>query len=277
MKRVMSTVCSNCFYALRSADFWGAVGLYLLIVLLISVRELDPGRSPVYYTLFVTMISSTTPLILICAIPRAGIFAREWCSGRFIYSVTRIKKRGYAAATVLSAFSVSAMVSVIGMTLHILILSFTGPLTCNDPTDSHFLSWSGYYANGGLLVQGHTFAFYFLVVLIHACCMGFFSACAVVVSVIITSPYAAAVSSMVLYVIGNTLARKLNVPGLLVPQKVLDIMHNNINLLEPDNTENFSVLSMLYPYAFLAVWLVILIIAAHFLIKRKYDKKTDLA
>lgn len=289
MKKVFSTISSNCFYALGSGRFWAAVGVYTVILVLYTFQQYNPwavGENGlpsfvaypiVQYIPFIFDFGMREILIFICAIPAAGIFAEEWCSGRFVYSCTRSKMLGYTSSTVLSAFFISTIVSVFGMVLYIAIeLPLGNPLT-GDVNSISFIQLTEVVSNGGLLLHGHVFLFYFLIVLTYSIGVGVFSAGAVFISVIITNSYIAVVSSMVLYTVLAAIPSILNGPPLLNVFYVFSPSGYVRQEMQPELAENFSVISMLYPFFFAAVMLAIFITASYFLIKQKYSKKSDLA
>ena len=128
VKRIVSAVWCSVSFALRSARFWGAVILYDFM-LIYAIRYIFYIGQPVSYTLrSALMVNTETFLLLICAMPSAALFAEDWCSGRFMYSYLRTKKLGYAASTMLSTFIISALVSIIAMSLFIIGLSFITPI-----------------------------------------------------------------------------------------------------------------------------------------------------
>lgn len=288
MEKVLSTIGSNCFYSLRSGKFWAAVGVLIGAMLLYTFDMYKPwavgenGLSspvtqPIFFYILQLFYTGLRELsILICAVPAAGIFAEEWCSGRFIYSYTRNKKLGYTASTVLSAFFIAAMTCAVSMILYMMITAAIGNPFSGDVTDISFIQMTEAVINGGLLLKGHTFLFYFLLVLTYSIGVGVFSAGAVFISVLITNQYIAVVSSMVLYTVLSNVFTILHGPALLNVWFVFGTV-SFINQMEEQVTENFSVISMLYPFIFAVVMLMIFITASYFLIKRKYEKKTDLA
>ncbi len=284
MRRILSAVGSNCFYALRSGKFWAVVGVFIGVMLLYTFDLYKPWAvgenglpSPVaqpifFYILWLFDMGLREFSILICAVPAAGIFAEEWCSGRFIYSYTRNGKLGYTTSTVLSAFFIAAMTCAVSMILYMVITAAIGNSFSGDVNDISFIQMTDAVINGGLLLKGHTFLFYFLLVLTYSCGVGVFSAGAVLISVLITNQYIAVVSSMVLYTVLSNVFTILHGPRLLNVWFVFGVV-SFINEIEEQVTENFSVVSMLYPFIFAAVMLMIFITASYFLIKRKYEKK----
>lgn len=273
MKNTISNIRTNCLYAFRSAKFWVAVILYLLILSFSTTDLYYPGAGVYYLLGFVLERAPREILIFICAIPSACFFTDEWRSGRFIYSFTRIKKRGYAISVIFSAFLTALMICVIATTLYILGLSIFCPITGGN--DEGFIQTMNSCANGGLLIKGHIFAYYFLNELTQGCCMGIFSAGAVIISVIITNPHITVVSSMVLYSVATNALSILNAPKMSNPFFVMSESVYVIQTFSPNSRENFSVISMLYPYIYTAAVLTLLIFAAYSLIKSKYEKNSD--
>lgn len=288
MKKVLSTIGSNCFYSLRSGKFWTAVGVLTAVMLLYTLDMYKPWMTgenglptaapqPIFfYLLMIIDMGLREFSILICAVPAAGIFAEEWHSGRFIFSYIRNKKPGYTASTVLSAFFIAAMTCAVSITLYMMITAAIGNPFSGDVNDISFIQMTDAVINGGLLLKGHTFLFYSLLVLTYSFGVGVFSAGAVFISVLITNQYIAVVSSMVLYTVLSNVFTILHGPRLLNVWFVFGVA-NFIKEFDKEAAENFLIISMLYPFIFAAVMLMIFIIASHFLIKRKYEKKTDLA
>lgn len=282
--KVISSVCLNCLNALRSVKFWVSVALYLAVMFYFTSNFWHEDN--VLDRLADSLEFSTREvLILISAVPAASYFVGDWCSGRFIFSYTRAKKRSYTASVVLSAFFTALMVCAIAMTIYIFLLNVFLSVPFVSPRHSDDLSNTSValaFANGGLFVDGHIFVYLLLVILTQGCCMGLFSASATVVSVFFTNSYIATVSSMVLYSLSINLLRIFERTFVLLtsPFNVLSMLNYVIQAFNPNFDpkidKNFSVISMLYPYIYTAVLLIVLIFAAHFLIKRKYESKSDL-
>lgn len=276
MKTVFSCIALNMSYMLRSVKFWGAAAMYLLLIYFYAgTDDIIHDGAGVYYILLNSLQKNEGTLqfgFAACAIPAAALFAEEWCSGRFIYSYMRAKKRGYAVSVILTSFLTAALVSIISSTVYIGILSLSHPLT-GDVTKKIFIQAAlRTYANGGLMLRGHYFAYYLVTVLTQACCMGIFSALATMLSVKITNVYSVIVSSMILYLLVTNLLTIFKVPFILNPYNIFDGLNNVIHVLSPDNEENFTVISMLYPFIYTVIVLVIISVVSCFWIRKKCEK-----
>lgn len=274
MKTVFSCIVLNMSYALRSVKFWGAVAMYLLLIYFYAgTDDIMHDGTGVYYILQFSLQNGGTLQFgfAACAIPAAALFAEEWCSGRFIYSYMRAKKRSYAVSVILTSFLTAALVSIISTSVYIGILSLSHPLT-GDVTQKMFIRAAQRYANGGLMLNGHYFAYYLVTILTQACCMGIFSALATMLSVKITNVYSVIVSSMILYLLVTNLLSIFKAPFMLNPYNIFDGSNNIIRVLSPGNEENFTVISMLYPFIYTVIVLAIISIISYFWIRKKCEK-----
>lgn len=269
MKRIISTISVNVTNALHSARFWGMVILYVLL-LIYSVRYTFYIGQPVPYTLRDALMADTESfLLLICAVPSAALFAEDWCSGRFLFSYIRMKKLSYAASSMLSTFIISALVSIIGLSLFVIGLSFINPLVGNIE-DVTYHDQLMIMTNGELLIKGYIFLYYLLNILSFSCFMGTMSAFAALVSVWLTNPYIAIVSPPVLIELIWILATILHLPALAQPRIAFSLLNNPYQLLVHESGMGVSVISTLYPFIYTFVCLVIIIFFAFILIDRKY-------
>ncbi len=274
MKRVLSAISINVSKALRSARFWGMVVLYVLL-LIYSVRYTFYIGQPVSYTLTdALMVDTESFLLLICAVPSAALFAEDWCSGRFLFSYLRTKKLGYAASTMLSTFIISALVSVIALSLFIVGLSFINPLVGDIESDSYIFR-TMQTTNGELLLKGHTFPFYLLTVLTFSCYMGTMSTFAALVSVWLANPYIAMVSPIVLIELFQIIIGLFHLPAIGYPRIAFSMLNHPYQLLVHESGMGGSVISTLYPFIYTLVCLTIIIFLAYILIERKYAVNFD--
>lgn len=275
MKNAFSIIGTRCFYALRSVRFWCAVAVYLMFLLFATSNFYNSGVG-VYYLLHYALQNGTREVLLVvCAVHAAGLFADEWNNERFIFSYTRAKKFGYSLSLILSAFTIAAMVSAIATAAYVLIFSFTNPIA-GELSDEMFFQITKSYANGGLLQSGHIIAYYLFAILTQSCYMGIFTAGSVMISVKITNSYIATVCPMILYLLVTNTLSLLNAPIWLNPYNVLSGNAYLISVFSPNSKENFSVISMLYPFIYTAIFIIIFVSAAHFWIKHKYEKSSDL-
>lgn len=279
MRTVLSSTATNVFYALRSVKFWIAVAVYLLIMLVFADVDILYGQNEsIYYILFLTLSKIPEEFtMVVSAIPAVTLFADEWCCGRFIYSYTRLKGAGYAVTLVLSVFLISSLVSMIGSTLYIGILSPSHPFV-GDTTTRTFLQIARGYANGGLLQHGHFFAYYLITVLRQACYMGIYSTMAAAVSIWLANSYVAIVFPMVLHIAITNILKALTMPGIIVPQNVYRHSVYLSKIFDPDlnlSENNFSVISMIYPFIYTLIILAMLAVLSYFWINRKYEKNSD--
>lgn len=279
MTRIFGSVSSHCKYTLCSVRFWAAVAGYLSL-LIFATADNYHSKAAVWYLLRLSRaFGSYYFSLVICALPGAAIFAEEWCAERFVFSYHRMGKKGYAVSIILSSSLSAFMAAFIGTSLYIAIYSAINPIT-SDPDDIIFVQQISGYANGGLLYNGHIFAYYFLDVINTSCFMGLFSAVAAMISTIITNPYITVIMPLLTYEIITTLNRILSVPVLLDPYYVFNAGNTVMLKLHPSleitAENNFSAASMLYPIIYLFVCLTVITIISHFLIKRKYEKNSDI-
>ena len=274
MKRIISAVWSNVTFALRSARFWGAVILYDFM-LIYAIRYTFYIGQPVSYTLrSALMVNTETFLLLICAMPSAALFAEDWCSRRFMYSYLRTKKLGYAASTMLSTFIISALVSVIAMSLFIIGLSFINPIIGNVEDMSYFTQ-TMMTTNGELLVNGHIFLYYALTVLTYSCFMGTMSSFGALLSVWLTNPYIAMVSPIVLIKLFEIPVLLFHLPPLIEPRVAFSLMNHPYHILIDETGQGVHIISTLFPYFYAFVCLTVIIFLAYIFIERKYAANSD--
>lgn len=279
MKTVFSSILSNLQYALRSAKFWIAAGAYLLMMLFYSdADDLFKRGEGVYYILHYTLKQGAGEFAFaVCSISAATLFADDWCSGRFIFSYTRAKKSGYAVSLILSSFLIAALTAVISLSIYTAIFSFTNPVT-GDPSSSSFLHVIRSYANGGLMADGHFFAYYLVTILTQACYIGIFSAASAMISIKLTNSYIAAVTPLVLAMVISNFMEALHFPKIIIPQRVYDTNTWLSKFFDPelDLSRNFSVISMAYPFIYTVAVLVILSVISYFWIEKKQEKSLDI-
>ncbi len=280
MKEVISSTATNIFYALQSVKFWIAAAVNLLIMFIFAEMDILFGQNEsVYYVLFLTLSKIPEEFtMVVSAVSAVTLFADEWCGGRFIFSYTRLKKTGYAATLVLSVFLISSLLSIFGSALYIGILSISHPLS-GDTTTRAMLQIARGYANGGLLQHGHFFAYYLITILRQACYMGVFTAMAAVASIKLTNSYVAITFPIALHITITNILTALNVPGIIVPSNVYRHSVYLSKMFDPDlnlSENNFSMISMLYPFIYTVIILAALAVLSYFLLKQKYEKSSDL-
>ncbi|MCM1166148.1 MAG: hypothetical protein NC401_09090 [Ruminococcus sp.] len=255
--------------------FWLAVALYIGLLTIIS-QDLFSEYATVYYIFHYAFANSTSYfLLVICALPNAAVFVCEWSARRFVASYSRTKKFPFASSMIVSSFISAFAVSIIASVLYLAILLLKYPV-CGDISDAYFLYQMGGYANGGLAILGNNFLYYFMEFVTQGCLMGSFSALATLFSVILTDPNIAVVMPMILYILITNVMSWLPIPRLLNPYHVYSQRNTVYKIFFPDRTENFSVISMMYPLIYTAVLLGIFVLAAYFMINRKYEKYNDI-
>ena len=275
MKTAFNCVGMYCLYAFRSIKFWAACLIYLLL-LIFGTADFYNESAGVYYLLHYALQNGTKEFgLVVCAIPAAGIFADEWCSGRFVYSYTRAKTLPYAVSVVLSAFLIAAATYIAANAAYILIFSITNPIV-GVLDDTSFVQSMMSYANGGLMLKGNVGGYYIINALTGGCNVGIFSALAVLVSVIITNSYIATVSPMILYIFITNFMNFLNIPRIANPYYIFSGGHYVFSDLTPNSADNFSIISMAYPFVYALCVVAIIAMAALFGINRKYEKNSDL-
>lgn len=280
MKRIVSSTATNIFYALKSVKFWAAVILEVFILYIYSDTNVIWGQKfEMYYILFWTLEAIPEEFVMaVSALPAVTLFADEWCGGRFIYSYTRLNGKGYAVTLILSVFLISVLVTLFSMGLFIGILSPSHPMA-GDRLESSLLQIARGYANGGLLQHGHFFAYYLITLLRQACYMGIFAAIAAAASIWISNSYVAIVFPVFLYVVINDILVFVNVPGVILPVNVYRHTVYLSKMFDPDlklSENNFTVISMLYPFIYTLMVLVLLVVLSYFWIRRKYRSSSDL-
>lgn len=274
MKRIIYAVWCNVSFAMRSARFRGAVILYVFM-LIYAVRYTFYTGQPVSYTLRdALMVNTETFLLLICAMPSAALFAEDWCSGRFMYSYLRTKNLGYAASTILSTFIISALVSIIAMSLFIIGLSFINPVI-GDAENESYIMQTMMTTNGELLINGHIFSYYALTVLTYSCFMGTMSVFGAFLSVWLTNPYIAMVSPIVLIKLFEIPVLLFHLPPLIEPRVAFSLMNHPYQILIDESGQGVHIFSTLFPYIYALVCLTVIIFLAHIFIKRKYAVNSD--
>lgn len=279
MTRILRNISSNCKYTLRSVRFWAAVAGYLALLIFATADYYHSGAAVWYLLRISRSFGSYYFSLVICALPGAALFAEEWCSERFVFSYLRTGKKEYAVSTILSSFLSAFSAAFIGTSLYIGIYSLINPIT-SDANDIIFAQQMGGYTNGGLLYNGHIFAYYLLDVINTSCFMGLFSALATMLSAVLTNSYITVIMPLLMYEIISTLFNILSVPLLFNPHYVFSAGNTVIMLLYPSRKitaeNNFTVISMLYPLIYLLVCLAFITIIAYFLIKRKYENNSDI-
>lgn len=279
MTKICGNISTNCKYILRSVRFWAAVAGYLAL-LVFATADFYHSKAEVWYLLRLSRaFGSYYFSLVICALPGAALFAEEWCSERFVFSYLRTGKKKYAVSVIMSSFLSAFLAAFIGTTLYIGIYSMINPIAGNAD-DIFFTQQMGSYSNGGLLYNGHIFAYYFLDIINTSCFMGLFSALATMLSTMLTNSYITVIMPLLAYEIISTLCGILSAPLLLHPHYVFSAGVTVIMLLHPSREitaeNNFSVISMLYPLIYLLICLTVITIITHFLIKLKYEKNSDI-
>lgn len=275
MKRFFRTTGMCLAKTFCKARFWLAIALYMGLLVLISQDLVSPNAT-VYYILHYAFANSTSYfLLVICALPNAAVFVEEWAAKRFVASYTRAKKDPFAASVIVSSFLSAFGVSVIASALYMAILSFKYPV-CGNISDIGFLQQMGGYANGGLAISGNYFLYYFMEFVTQGCLMGLFSSLATLLSIKLTDSNIAVVMPMILYIIVTNIMSLLPIPRLLNPYHVYSQSGTVYRTFFPGKSDNFSVVTMIYPLIYTAVLIGIFALAAYFMIKRKYEKYNDI-
>ncbi len=279
MTRIFGNISANCKYILRSGRFWAAVGGYLALLIFATADYYHSGAEVWYLLHFSRAFGSYYFSLVICAVPGAALFAEEWCSERFVFSYLRTGKKEYAVSVIMSSFLSAFFAAFIGTALYIGVYSLINPIT-SDINDIMFTQHMGGYTNGGLLYNGHIFAYYFLEITNISCFMGLFSALATMLSTVITNSYITAIMPLLIYEIISTMSNILSAPMLLHPHYVFSASNTVMRLLYPSREitaeNNFTIVSMLYPVIYLLICLTVITIISYILIKHKYEKNSDI-
>ncbi len=275
MKRFFYTTGMCLKKTVCGVKFGIAVVLYMGLLAIIS-QDLFSQYATVYYVFHYAFANSTSYfLLVICAFPNAAVFSEEWQARRFVASYTRAKKIPFAASMMVSSFLSAFGVSVIASVFYLAVLSLRYPL-CGDASDISFLDQMRIYANGGLAIAGNYFLYYLIEFVTQGCLMGLFSALATLLSIRLTDSHIAVVMPMILYITITNLMSWISVSRLLNPYHVYSQSGTVYRTLFPGGTDNFSVISMLYPLVYTAALLGVFVLAAHVMIKRKYEKYNDI-
>ncbi|MCH5209179.1 MAG: hypothetical protein J1F04_09855 [Oscillospiraceae bacterium] len=266
----------NISRALRSFTFWMpcAVCVALMFVYTKADLVLDFPFSDfeLHYLLRYGLgHGSDTFLLLVCTFSSAGLFAEEWCSGRFTNTYLRCGKRGYAAAQTASVFIISLLVIIISVTAYLLICMGLGSDIVDDPNASVFLQSAVHYPNGDLLVGGNYFAFFFLYALIEGCYAGLLAVIGFVFSIFLTNRYIAAVIPTLIMSVIDRVMIMLGAPFLIIPTNVYGLK-SLYPWIHGNREHNLSFVSLIYPYAYTLIFVALLGIAAYFMIKNKAAK-----
>lgn len=169
----------------------------------------------------------------------------------------------------LSTFIISALVSIIALSLFVIGLSFINPLVGNIE-DQTYYGQTMMLTNGELLLKGYIFPYYLLLILTFSCFMGTMSAFAALISVWLTNPYIAMVSPPVMLELIWILATILHLPALAQPKIAFSMLNHPYQILVHESGMGVSVISTLYPFIYTFICLVIIIFLAFILIERKY-------
>lgn len=275
MKNLVFTTGMYLQKAIFSFKFPLAVFSYIGLLLIIS-QDLFSPTANVFYILHYAFSNSTSYfLLVICALPGSAIFAEEWSANRFISVYTRTKKFPFSGSVILSSFLSALLVSMLASAFFMLIISFNYPIF-GDTSSVSFAQDADIYVNGGLLISGKYFLYFFADFFVQGCLMGVFSAMSTVISVQLTDPYTTVVLPMVLYIVITNICGILNVPTVLNPYQIYSHRAYLQLTFFPYSAYNFSVIAMLYPLIYTILLLIIFIIITYFLIKRKYENYNDI-
>ncbi len=280
MLKVIRLIGVNVSRAFRSFAFWApcAVCVALMFVYTKADLVLDYPFSDfdLYYLLrFGLGHGSDTFLLLVCTFSSAGLFAEEWCSGRFTNTYLRCGKRGYAAAQTASVFVISLLVVMISVSVFLLICMGLGSEVVRDPATRVFLQAARNYPNGDLLVQGNYFAFFFLYALIEGCYAGLLAVIGFVFSIFLTNKYIAAVIPTLIMTVTDRIFVMVDAPILAIPGQVYRLS-SLYPWIHGNREKNLSFISLIYPYAYTLILVILLGIAAYFMINNKAAKSSDL-
>lgn len=129
MRIILSDVAARASLAIRSIKFWLAAAIYLLLLIFYSYTgQIYQTQQGIYYLLHYSLSNGTREFSLMaCAMPAAGIFAEEWCNGKFVFSYTRAKKLEYAFSIILASFLIAAMVCIISCSIYRYLFIYASP------------------------------------------------------------------------------------------------------------------------------------------------------
>jgi len=252
--------------------FFPASILIFAMVMFLSVwDEMKTGLSSsgVYYYMRFAYATTMYFLMIICTIPSALQFSKEWRSSYYLFSCSRIGRLGYSVSLIFSAALLAFLTAVAGGTLFLLISSLKVPLISDG--DPGLIYCIEAYANGGLMAEGKYFLYYFLMIVAQSALCALMSAFAVLVSVFFTDPFVTSVSPMMVFIIITNLMSIAGIPQLANPYYVFSTNGYNFRLMNPNEKYNFSVASCLYPFLYLIVFLVILTFLVNISLKNRYE------
>lgn len=280
MLKVIRLVGVNISRTLRSFAFWAPCAVCVTLMFVYTKADLVLGNSfgdyDLHYLLrFGLGNGSDIFLLLVCTFSSAGLFAEDWCSGRFTNTYLRSGKRGYAVAQTASVFIISLLVVMISVAVFLLICMGLGSEAVRDPTARDFLQAARNYPNGDLLVRGDYFAFFFLYALIEGCYAGVLAVMGFVFSIVLTNKYIAAVIPTLIMSVANRILTMVNAPLLIIPAQVYGL-RSLYPWIHGNREKNLSFISLIYPYAYTLIFVVLLGTAAYFMIKNKVAKSSDL-
>lgn len=209
MKVFATTLASELKRALLSPLFVFSVCGYIVFTLLTLFDEgtaFRPGITSLFYVYRVIRYLDFHILyILFAAIPSTLLFCVDWNHQFIRLLVLRSAKRNYTISKIIACF-ITATCSVI--LSNVLLLSMLGILfplinSSSDVLPYGYLTFPG--ASGALI-------FFLIKILCEAACAGFLSVTAMWLSTIISSPFVALASPLIIYYIINTISFYFELP-----------------------------------------------------------------
>jgi len=164
---------------------------------------------------------------------------------------------------------------MISVAVFLLICMGLGSEVVKDPTARAFLQAARNYPNGDLLIRGNYFAFFFLYALIEGCYAGLLAVVGFVFSIVLTNKYIATVIPTLIMNVAGRILTMVNAPILTRPAQVYGL-RSLYPWIHGNREKNLSFISLIYPYAYTLIFVILLGIAAYFMINNKTAKSADL-
>lgn len=225
-----------------------------------------------YFIHYAFMNGSTSYFLpVICALASATVFCREWISGYFVFTCSRIGKFGYIAAIQGSAALSAFIVSALGTLIYFGIICIKFPIISTDPNLINGIIQG--YTYGGLIGEGKIMLYYALTIILQGAFSALLSSAAVVVSMFIVNPYLTIVSPMVLYIVVSNAMSVLSLPRMLNPYYVFSNF-KYVNIAFGDTGENtFNLIAGLYPFTYAIAFIILASIFMYLIISKKYERR----
>lgn len=279
IKRTLGLAQEYMRWNIRSPLFPASVLLYALILFIsIYADYLAGSNEGAFYYLDIAYISRYESIaFMLCAVPSALNLCREYKCRNFILVYSRAGKAPYAVALCLSSFLTAFLAAAMGGIIFLGIVAFKYPMAGGNMFILQ--SEAGTLKNGGLLAQDKYFLYYFLTVSEKSCFIGMMAVITVFSSIFLIEPLLSIVFPMLAHSIVCDAMVRLDMPRLLNPSFVFNTGNYNFRYIHklgyPENAaENFSVISCVYPFAYVLVCVLIFTVLTNILLSKTQEGKT---